>query len=128
MRRFLLSVEDVCRLHRDIIAESGGCPGIVSLELLQAALNRVRASVQGKWLYDDVFLQAACVAHAIARWPFVDGNKRVALLVADAILSEGGWTFDASPDEQTEVMCTVAEGHMDVGDLAAWLRRNSRSE
>jgi death-on-curing protein len=71
-------------VHEQQIAEHGGSPGIRDRGLLESAL----AQPQNKPAYGAVDAAALAAAYAwgIARnHPFIDGNKRVALLAAEIL-------------------------------------------
>jgi death-on-curing protein len=69
---------------------------------------------------------AAAYAFGIARnQPFVDGNKRVALLAAALFLIEHDVEFSASDDAVVTSMLSLADGNMDEGGFALWLRNNT---
>jgi death-on-curing protein len=57
--------------------------------------------------------------------PFLDGDKRAALLAARALLFVNGWRFE--PDEEDEVAMIVcaAEGSVSARRLSRWFRDHS---
>ena len=129
MSDWLLTVADVIQLHDDAIEQTGGSLGILSRHLLEAALARPVAGTAEAPLYPDVFSQIAAAADAIARWhPFVDGNKRAALLAASVMLQRCGLELCAAADEQVEMMCALAQGKLGVEDFARWLRERTCPE
>ena len=59
----------------------------------------------------DIAEQAATLLWGIAEnQPFVDGNKRIALVVTLTFLELNGCTVDLSEDERVELMYEIAEG------------------
>ena len=67
----------------------------------------------------DLALQAALILCGIAETqPFIDGNKRTALVVALTFLELNGFVIDLSEDELFRLMHEIAEDlpESDVGD------------
>jgi death-on-curing protein len=59
--------------------------------------------------------------------PFIDGNKRTALVLAELFLALNGYDLAASDAESAETTIEVAAGTIAENDLAAWLRKSSAS-
>jgi death on curing protein len=112
-------------LHAETLRLFGGRPGIRDAGLLESAIAHVR-TLHGYDPEASLFALAAAYAHRLARnHPFVDGNKRVALLSARAFLFRNGYRLDP-PEADTVVMMTeVAAGTVGEVDLVAWLERNA---
>ena len=119
-----LSERGVLATHAEQIAEHGGAPGVRDRGLLDSALARPRnLAAYGE---PSVFRLAAAYAFGIARnHPFVDGNKRTALVAAATFLLLNGYELAAPEVEAVEVFLRLADGSVDEGALAAWLERNS---
>lgn len=108
--------------HREQLAIYGGGDGIRDIGLLESALARPqhRASYGGP----DAADLAASYAFGIARnHPFVDGNKRVALLVCEAFLMKNGFILDATNSELVPIFLDLAAGEISEEELAEWLRQ-----
>jgi len=74
----------------------------------------------------DLAEQAATLLWGIAEnQPFVDGNKRVALVVTLTFLELNGYRIELSEDERVELMFEIAEG-LGVGEVASRLRSKLR--
>ena len=72
-----------------------------------------------------LWLAASYGAGVAKNHPFVDGNKRAALLATGLFLYVNGYKLTASQTETTLTMLSLAEGDLAEDDFAAWLRRNS---
>jgi death-on-curing protein len=57
--------------------------------------------------------------------PFVDGNKRVALMVMYVFLEINGYRLDAPEVEAVDEMLRLAAGKLDEKELSGWLKTNS---
>ena len=108
--------------HADQILEHGGSLGIRDEGLLESALARP----QQKWHYEpgtDLATLAAAYAFGIAKnHPFIDGNKRAALVAAYAFLAINDFELEAPEPEAVSVILGTADGSLSEEDLALWIR------
>lgn len=103
-----LTLAEVVDLHRRLIDEYGGAPGIRDLGLLEAALAVPQATFGGQYLHGSVFEMAAAYLYHLCRdHPFVDGNKRVSLAATLVFLSLNG-TETEGIEEALYVLTTRA--------------------
>ena len=73
----------------------------------------------------DAAALAASYAFGIAgNHPFVDGNKRTALVVAETFLNDNGFALAASDPELVVLIEGLAAGEINEDDLADWLRQH----
>ena len=80
MRR--LTTAQVLQMHHLLIKETGGSAGVKDSGLLDSALNLPFQSFGGEDIYQIVRAKAARLAFSIViNHPFIDGNKRIGLLV-----------------------------------------------
>ena len=116
-----LSTELVIGFHGEQLREFGGPSGIRDRGMLESALGRP----QNKWSYGETDLAALAAAYAfgIARnHPFVDGNKRAALLSIIVFLGLNGVDFIASQAEAVVIIQGLAAGDIDEDGLTRWIR------
>lgn len=115
--------ETAAGIHSRQIAEHGGSDGIRDQGLLQSALARP----QNLLAYgEDVDLAAlaASYAYGIAKnHPFIDGNKRTALVVMRTFLAANGAEFVASQQDKYITILKLAEGSLEEDELAEWIRK-----
>lgn len=112
----------VYAIHDEQIAEHGGLAGVRDKALLLSALARPQhLEAYGN---PDIAELATAYAVGIARnHPFLDGNKRTALVVAGGVfLPLNGYELVADNREIVRVMLAVAEGVIGEAELAAWFR------
>lgn len=110
-------------MHETLIREYGGNGGVRDEGLLESALARP----QNQAAYGDPTLaeMAAAYAFGIARnHPFVDGNKRTALMAAYAFLRMNGLRLTAPEVEAATVIRDLAAGEIGESELAAWIAAN----
>ena len=118
-----LWVEEAVALaaHREQLAEHGGGDGIRDQGLFQSAMARPR-NLAGYGQPDAAAL-AASYAFGLARnHPFVDGNKRTALVVCETFLPTNGFRLDASNAELVVLFLSLASGELTEAELGDWLR------
>jgi death-on-curing protein len=115
----------VLQLHQEQLAEFGGMSGIRDADLLDSALCRAR----NVWAYSspkpDVVRMAASYAFGLAKnHPFMDGNKRTALVVCLTFLRLNGFELTASQQERIQAVLSLASGAVNEAQFEAWLRSN----
>jgi death on curing protein len=117
--------EAVLAIHDRQLAEHGGSEGIRDAGLLDSALQRpLNKFAHGE---PDLFELAAAYPFGIARnHPFVDGNKRVALVASLTFLRLNGFKATSTQEENVAVFLAVAAGELEEEALAAWLRKHAR--
>ena len=112
-------------IHAELIAEHGGRVGIRDAGLLSSALARPRnrrAYGASATLFD---LAAACGVAIVKNHPYIDGNKRVALMVMYVFLEINGYRLGAPEVEAADVTLRLAAGELDERGLSGWLKANS---
>lgn len=119
-----LRLEVILAAHDEQLAEHGGGVGVRDRGLLESALARPEnLFASGEPSLPKL---AAAYAFGIARnHPFVDGNKRTALVAAEAFLGLNGFDLTADDVEAVKVFLALAAGEMSEEELAAWIGRNS---
>ena len=122
-----LTTAEVLLIHARVIQRLGGTGGVRDVGLLESALARPRATFDQNELYPDRWHQAAALMHSlINNHPFVDGNKRTALVVTGIFLELNGHRLVASNQAAFDFTLDVAMGNLELGEMAQWLARNSR--
>jgi death-on-curing protein len=120
MRWLLTSA--VLAMHKKQIAEHGGSDGVRDLGLLESALARP----QNLAAYEpdsDIATLAAAYAFGIAKnHPFVDGNKRTALVAARTFLSLNDYDLIATKEDKYLTFISLADGSLSEEELADWIR------
>lgn len=128
MPPLFLTLAEVVEIHRDQIARYGGRPGIRDVVLLESAVSMPQAAMGGEYLHDDVFeMAAAYLFHIVKNHPFVDGNKRTGAVAALVFLEINAVEIVLDEDELVDIVVSVAEGRMQKRDVAAFLRRHTRT-
>ena len=107
--------------HREQLAEHGGGQGVRDERLLDSAM--ARAPNLAAYGEPDAAALAATYAYGIARnHPFVDGNKRTAVVVSETFLVLNGYALSASDAELVVAFLALASGDLSEEELADWFR------
>jgi death-on-curing protein len=113
----------VIAIHDEQLAIHGGSSGMRDAGLLESALGRPR----NKWAYEGAELAelAAAYGYGIARnHPFVDGNKRTALLAIYTFLGIDGIDFVVPEADAATMILSLAAGEVSEEGLTRWIRDN----
>lgn len=120
-----ITIEEVIVIHDEVISETGGPDGLINPAGLESALERPLTCVFGRYLFPDLYSKVGALIHSmIAFHPFVDGNKRTSLVIADVVLKLNGQRLIPS-DNVESFFRSVAAGEHDVPDITAWLSKNT---
>ena len=111
MDYYFLEEKHVLYLHARTLEVHGGATGLRDSKILDAALNMPKATYGGVLLHSDPSsIAAAYFYHLCQGHPFVDGNKRVAVLTALLFLEYNGFGVDIPQDVLTRATFSVAKG------------------
>jgi len=96
---------------------------VTDLGLADSAMSRPQASFAGEEFYVSIEAKAATLLFGVARnHPFIDGNKRVAVLAALQFLNLNGFDLDLTPPEEAyKVIAGVAAGTATLDALTSWI-------
>lgn len=81
--------------------------------LLESAVARPRQSVGGEDAYPDIHTKAGALLESLCRnHPFIDGNKRTAVLAVSLFYGLNGRWVRATQEELVQIALDVAEGRL----------------
>src|SRR5262249_35031950 len=101
--------DEVLAIHRRLLEQFGGRPGIRDEGLLDSAL--LAAATRQHYEKADLATCAATYAfHLTQHHPFVDGNKRAGAAVAEIFLRLNGAHLTATNDEIVAMFLSIAAG------------------
>jgi death-on-curing protein len=116
--------ETIIAIHQRQVSEHGGIEGLRDEGLLSSALARPQNLLAYAQPRPDLAALAAAYAYGIARdHPFVDGNKRTALVAARTFLLLNGVNLEVSQDEKYVTFLQLAQGTVTEDQLADWIRK-----
>lgn len=116
-----MNTTDAVIAHDLELAAHGGSAGIRDAGLLESALARPK----NIWAYSESMPSLAILAAAYAsgissNHPFVDGNKRTALVISFAFLDVNGLEVTASQEDAYLTILGLAAGEISEAELAVW--------
>ena len=121
----ILTLEQLLEIHTIAIDATGGSAGIRDLGRLEAAIATQTQNVFGEELYSSIADKAAALIRAvIADHPFIDGNKRTAMLTGITFIEINRLSFVAKPGEIEDFAVSIATSHLDVPIISAWLNNH----
>ena len=116
----------VVALHDESLALFGGLPGIRDPGLLE----RARARPRNRLGYEpDTKLTGLAAAYGFGlakNHPFVDGNKRIAVLSVAVFLALNGRRFDPDEVDEVRTMLALAGSELDDQQFGTWVAENTR--
>jgi death-on-curing protein len=120
-----LQLAEVLELHRRLIAQSGGMPGLRDLGLLEASLALPRQTFSGVDLYTGIIAKSAALGFSlIQNHPFVDGNKRIGHAALAVTLVLNGFELTATVDDAEAVVIAVASGRINRDGFSQWVEQH----
>ena len=125
MRR--LSVEQVIKLHFQIIKETGGSVGIRDMGLLESAVNAPFQSFGGCDVYPTIYQKAARLGFSLAQnHAFIDGNKRIAAHSLLTFLSLNGIEIKCTEFDLFSIFIKLASSQVTFEELTVWIENHAR--
>ena len=121
---FFPDFDEILLIHSEIIKKTGGSEGLRDAGGLESALK----AAENRLFYetDDLAILGATYAYHLSQaHAFVDGNKRIAAVVAELFLKINGAKLSATNDEIVELFLDLAASRLSREDVeekfAGWL-------
>ncbi len=122
-----LDLEEILRLHFQVIEDYGGSHGVRDEGRLKSVVEAPKQEVFGKQQYKTVYEKAAVyLRNIIGDHPFIDGNKRTALTTCIIFLSRNDLDIIATPKELENFTVKISTDHLDITEIESWLRSHSK--
>ncbi len=126
---YFLSLEDVLEIHADQINRYGGKSGVRDHNLLLSAIAQPHSTFDGQYLHKTIYEKAAAyLFHICQNHPFVDGNKRAALVSALMFLTLNNHPIDYNEDELEQLTRSIAKGKTGKEKIASILLKGIGKE
>lgn len=124
-----IALEEILRLHFQVIEDFGGSHGVRDEDRLESIVKAPAQNIFGKDQYSTVFDKAAVyLRNIIGDHPFTDGENRTALTVCAIFLIRNGYYIGADPKSLEDFTLSVATDHLGVNEISAWLKLNTKSK
>lgn len=113
-----VSVEEVIKLQEKLISRFGGSYGIRKMNLLRSSVETVFLTYDGEELYPSSLDKIIQVSYSlIENHCFVDGNKRIGVMVLLYLLKINEIKHNLSNEDIIEIGLKVASGEMSKEEL-----------
>ena len=117
-----LTQKQILMLHSELTSATGGTDGVRDLGLLSSALNAPFETFDGEYIYRTIKAKAAKLGYFLVKnHPFIDGNKRIGILVMITFLEINGVEVTCTDEELITLGLDLADGTIDDEDLLNWI-------
>jgi death on curing protein len=117
-----LTLAEILRFHDYQIKRFGGETGIRDAGLLESAIAQPEATFGGQWLHRGLYTMASAYAfHICKNHPFLDGNKRTALVAALVFLEINGVSIFDPEQKLPGAVEAIATGGMSKEGFSQFL-------
>ena len=118
----ILSKEQILNLHSQLINKFGGIDGVRDEGLLESALNNAYGIYFGLENYPTVEEKAARLAYSLTKnHPFLDGNKRIAVLIMLVFLEINKMELTCSNEQLIDLALKIAASLKTYEDILEFI-------
>lgn len=123
-----IDFNNTLKLHKLLTDFTGGSNEIRDYSLLDSALNTSFQTFEGKELYPSLEEKGARFDfNLVQNHAFVDGNKRIGLLVMLTFLEINGINLKFTDDELVKIGLSLASGQMTYENLFDWIKTHEKT-
>jgi death-on-curing protein len=109
-----------------MIKEFGGMPGVADQGMLESAVAMPGAGIAGTFLHESLSAMAAAyLFHICKNHPFLDGNKRVAVVAAELFLNINGMRLKVSNEDLKDICLGVAAGEISKSEAVVFFEKHA---
>lgn len=124
-----LSLEEILRLHFQIIEDYGGSHGVRDESRLKSVEQAPKQIIFDAEQYPSIHEKAAVyIRNIIGDHPFSDGNKRTGITTAGVFLLRNGQVLTASQRNLEDFAVRVAVEKLEIAEISKWLQNNSSNK
>ena len=117
-----ITKQQVMLLHTLLTQKTGGDNGLRDDNLLDSAINSAFATFGGQDLFATTEQKAARLGFGLAtNHPFVDGNKRIGVLVMLVFLRLNGVEICVTNDDVVKLGLGIANGTLTCDNVLEWI-------
>lgn len=118
----LLTVDEIVNLHDKLIIKTGGLNGVRDIGLLESAVFNSYSEFDGIESYPTIEEKAARLAYSIVNnHAFIDGNKRIGILIMLMTLKLNNINLTYSQQELIYAGLSLADGRYQYDDILEWI-------
>lgn len=120
--------EKVLLLQQLVIESSGGGAGVRDFGLLDSAIESAYQTFAGEELYPTKEEKGARLGfNLVSNHAFVDGNKRIGLLVMLSFLAINGINVKYTDQDLVHIGLSLADGKMSYEELLNWIKEHKQN-
>ena len=121
----LLTVDEIVFLHTKLITKTGGLDGLRDKGLLESAVCSVNASFFDVEKYPTIIEKSARLAYVIVNnHAFIDGNKRIGILVMIMTLKLNNINIKYTQNELIDLGLDIASGKAGYKNIYEWIKQH----
>lgn len=125
----LLNCNEIRSAHTRLIQKTGGLDGVRDIGLLESAVLSTYSSFSDTELYPTIEEKAARLAFSIiSNHAFIDGNKRIGLLVMLMTLQLSHIKLIYTQDELVKLGLGIADGSIGYEYILVWIIKHRDTE
>lgn len=123
-----LTVSEIISLHDKLIFNTGGANGLRDIGLLESAVYSAYNAFEDVEQYPSIEEKAARLAYAIiSNHAFIDGNKRIGILIMLMTLRLNYVMVAYSQQELIDLGLSLASGKANYTDTLNWIKEHITS-
>lgn len=123
----ILTVEEIISLQEKLIEKTGGAYGLRDQGLLESAVFSAQSGFGESEAYSTVEEKASRLMYALTKnHSFVDGNKRIGVLVMLMTLNLNGIELKYTQNELIELGLAVASSSSDYDDILKFVLNHKK--
>lgn len=121
-----LDKETVLYFHSDQIKRYGGSFEVRDYNILESSIEQPQTTFEGKYLHKNIFEMASAYGyHLCNNHPFIDGNKRIALIAMVTFLYVNGYDLKISEKEIYLLIMGIANNSISKQELTEYIKKNA---
>ena len=123
-----LTKDQVISIYEMLIQKAGGSSGVMNESLMDSAIDNIWQIFDGVELYPTLEEKGARLGfNLVSNHAFVDGNKRIGLLVMLTFLEINGINLKFTDDELVKIGLSLASGQMTYENLFDWIKTHEKT-
>ncbi len=120
-----LTLEEMLRLHFQVIEDFGGSHGVRDEGHLMSVIKAPKQETFSQEQYPSLHAKAAMyLRNIIGDHPFSDGNERTATVMCGVFLARNNSPVVANPKDLEEFIVRIAVERLEIAEIAQWLERH----
>ena len=124
----LLTADEIINLHTKLITKTGGSDGLRDRGLLESAVYSAMGGFGDEEAYPTIEEKAARLMYSLVNnHAFVDGNKRIGVLVMVTTLKLNSVELKFTQNELIELGLKTASGKADYGQILDFIKKHQNN-